>query len=70
MIENITRQDVENVMNQTIQNFNNSSDPSEYKFNIWVDGELVDILKVPSHLAVIYRNNPVFVEVTGNSIFE
>lgn len=70
MIENITRQDVENVMQQTIDNFNNSTDTKEYRFNIWIDDELVDILKVPAHLAHIYRNRPSFIEVTGNPIFE
>jgi hypothetical protein len=70
MIENITRQNVEDVMSQTIENFNNSTDTKEYKFNIWVDGELVDVLTVPSYLANIYKNTPIFVEVTENPIFQ
>jgi hypothetical protein len=70
MIDNIIRQDVENVMQQTIDNFNNNTDNKEYIFNVWIEDELVDILKLPANLATIYRNSPVFVEVTGNAIFE
>ena len=70
MIDNVTRQNVENVMQQTIDNFNNNTDNKEYIFNVWIEDELVDILKVPANLATIYRSSPSFVEVTGNPIFE
>ena len=70
MIENITRTDVEAVMQQAIQDYNNSTDPNDYKFQVWVEEELVEIMTVPSYLAPIYRSNPVFVEVTGNPIFD
>jgi hypothetical protein len=70
MIEDITRQDVELVMQETINAYNASTDLTEYKFNIWVEDELVDIMTLPSYLAPIYRNSPVFIEVTGNPIFD
>lgn len=70
MIENITRQDVELVMQETINAYNASTDLTDYTFNIWVEDELVDIMRLPSYLAPIYRNNPVFIEVTGNPIFD
>lgn len=70
MIENITRADVEAVMQQAIETYNNSTDSKEYKFKVWVDDELVDIMTLPSYLAPIYRQNPVFIEVTGNPIFD
>jgi hypothetical protein len=70
MIENITREQVELVMQDAINAYNTSTDSNEYRFNIWVEDELVDIMTLPSYLAPIYRNNPVFIEVTGNPIFD
>jgi hypothetical protein len=70
MIENITREQVEALMQATIATANESTDQTAYTFNIMVDGEHVDILQMPAHLAAIYRSNPVFVEVTGNPIFD
>jgi hypothetical protein len=70
MIENITREQVEALMQATIATANESTDQTTYTFNIMVDGEHVDILQMPAHLAAIYRSNPVFVEVTGNPIFD
>lgn len=70
MIENITRSDVESAMRRAINAYNNSTDLAEYKFNIWIEDELVDTMTVPSYLAPVYRGAPVFVEVTGNPIFD
>lgn len=70
MIEGITRADVEAVMQKAIEDFNNSTDPNDVRFRIWIEDELVDMLTVPSYLAHVYRSNPVFVEVTGNPIFD
>jgi hypothetical protein len=69
MIENITREDVEIVMQDAINAYNSSTDQNEYRFNVWIEDELVDVMTMPSYLAPIYRNSPVFVEVTGNPIF-
>jgi hypothetical protein len=69
MIEGISREEVEAVMQQAISDYSNSTDPKEYRFKIWVEDELVEIMTLPSYLAPIYRSNPVFIEVTGNPIF-
>jgi hypothetical protein len=70
MIEGLTRADVEAVMQQAIADYNNSTDESNYTFRVWIEDEMVDLFTVPSYLAPIYRSNPVFVEVTGNPIFD
>jgi|LakMenE01Jun11ns_1017448.scaffolds.fasta_scaffold9472585_2 hypothetical protein len=70
MIENITREDVELLMQNAIVAYNESTDTNIYKFNVWVEDELVDTIMLPSHLAPIYRDNPIFIEVTGNPIFD
>lgn len=70
MIENISREDVEAVLQRTIADYNNSSNENNYVFNIFVDDELVDKITVPGYLARFYRSNPTFIEVTGNPIFD